>query len=335
MVLKIILLCIGSYFFGNISFARILASIKKGDITKSGSGNPGTMNMLRTYGVKAGIVTLVLDFLKAFIPCLIGKLILPEIGDLGVYISGVAVVIGHIYPVIYKFKGGKGIACSIGVFAVANPVVLLCFFVVAFAYLWFFDYGAIASFIIVTGLTCIQGYNYYQDFLNGMYTHEQYLALSILLFLIFGLTWFAHRTNISRMLLGKENKANLQYHIKKKMKKEQIKTIREEYKQTVGSQREKMKAKISVKKDEYRHEVDGLKLMYQNSPNMAPLLPKNKLKYQRLKHGKKSVYKLDKMYAKAEYKLKKKEIRKDYTQDKKEISNNLVESVFEDLQLKN
>ena len=59
--------------------------------------------------------------------------------DLGIFIAGISVVIGHIYPVIYKFKGGKGIACAIGVFAVANPLVLLAFFLVAFLYLWFFD----------------------------------------------------------------------------------------------------------------------------------------------------------------------------------------------------
>lgn len=334
MVLKIILLVIFSYLFGNISFARILSGFKKKDITTSGSGNPGTMNMLRTFGFKAGLFTLILDFLKAVIPCVIGLFLLKPhgLGDIGIYISGISVILGHIYPVLYKFKGGKGIACALGVFAVANPLVLLAFFLVAFLYLWFFDYGAIASFIIVVGLTCVQGVNYYNDFLNNVYTKPQYLILAIMLFIIFVLTWFAHRSNIMRMLLGKENKANLQYHIKKKMKKEQYKIRKTEYKKDVLEEKEKLKDKIQVKKGAYLKEVDNLKLVLTKQPNMNPLITENKFSYERLKHGKKKVYLLDKAYAKAQYKEVKREIKKEYKDDKEEIKNNLVENVFETIE---
>ena len=334
MALKIILICVVSYFFGNISFARILAGFKKKDITNSGSGNPGTMNMLRTFGVKAGAITLLLDFLKAVVPCVIGMLLFKPhgIADIGIFSAGISVIIGHIYPVVYKFKGGKGIACAIGVFAVANPLVLLLFFVVAFLYLWFFDYGAIASFIIITGLTCIQGYNYYNDFLKGAITKNQYLILAILLFTIFVLTWYAHRSNIIRMLLGKENKANLQYHIKKKMKKEQYKARKTIYKNDVSSQKEQLKDKISDKKDEYLKQVDSLKQNF-NKPNLTPLIVEEKLKYERIKSGKKKSYKVDKTYIKAQYKSVKKAMRKNYKEDKQEIKNNLVENVFETLVL--
>lgn len=336
MALKIILICVFSYFFGNISFARILSSKKKKDITSSGSGNPGTMNMLRTFGVKAGALTLVLDFLKAVIPCVVGMLVLKPNGfaDAGIYIAGISVIIGHIYPVLYKFKGGKGIACAIGVFAVANPLVLLAFFLVAFLYLWFFDYGAIASFIIITGLTCIQGFNYYNKFLDGIISHNQYLTLTILLFAIFVLTWYAHRKNIARMLLGKENKANLQYHIKKKMKKEKFKTLKSEYKNNVGEEKSKLKDKISSKKDEYLKEVGSLE-QFAPKPNLSPLIIEERYQLEKIKHSKKKVYKLDKAYFKAEYKNVKRAIKKDYKEDKEEIKNNLVESVFETLELKN
>ncbi len=336
MALKIILLCLASYLFGNISFARILSAFKKKDITTSGSGNPGTMNMLRTFGVKAGAITLLLDFLKAVIPCVAGMFLLKPYGlnDMGVFIAGISVIIGHIYPVFYKFKGGKGIACAIGVFAVANPLVLLAFFLVAFLYLWFFDYGAIASFIIITGLTCIQGYNYYNNYTNGLITKNQYLILSILLFSIFILTWYAHRSNIARMLLGRENKANLQSHIKKKMKKEQIKNRKIKYKKEVSQQKEKMKDIISDKKGEYLQAVDNL--MQDNlKPNLTPLISEEKITLERIKHKKKKSYKLDKAYAKAEYKVVKSEIKKDYKEDKEEIKNNLVENVFATLNLNN
>lgn len=335
MVLKIIIICVVSYFFGNISFARILAGFKKKDITASGSGNPGTMNMLRTFGVKAGAITLLLDFLKAIIPCVIAKLLLiPHgLGDIGIFVAGISVIIGHIYPVVYKFKGGKGIACAIGVFAVANPLVLLLFFVVAFLYLWFFDYGAIASFIIITGLTCVQGYNYYNKFLDGGFTHNEYSTLAILLFSIFILTWYAHRKNIMRMLLGKENKANLQYHIKKKMKKQNYKTLKNEYKKEVSEEKQKLKGKISNKKDEYLKQVEELRP--EEKPNFTPLIVEERITFERLKSRKKKVYKLDKAFAKADFKSTKKAIKKEYREDKEEIKNNLVEKVFDELVLDN
>ena len=195
------LLAICSYFIGNISFAVMLSKRKKQDITKMGSGNPGTMNMLRNFGFKVGILTLFLDALKGAVPALVGFLTL---GEHGLYIAGLAVIIGHIYPVLRKFKGGKGVACTLGVFLVANPILTLIFFVVAFIYLYFFDYGAIASFIVVTAMTICEGVNHAGD-----------LLLSLLIFAIFFIVWFAHRKNITRLLVGKENKANLKKSIKK------------------------------------------------------------------------------------------------------------------------
>ena len=137
-IIKFCVLVIISYFIGNISFARVFARLKKGDITKSGSGNPGTMNMLRTYGFKLALLTLILDACKGAIPSLIGMFLFKSEGAtmsiIGLYVGGISAIIGHIYPLIYKFKGGKGIATTIGVFAVANPLWLLVFFVIAFGY---------------------------------------------------------------------------------------------------------------------------------------------------------------------------------------------------------
>ena len=189
------LLMIGAYLVGNISFAIILSNAKKNDITKLGSGNPGTMNMLRNFGFKTGVLTLLLDATKGAVPALIGMLLL---GEYGLFIAGFAVVLGHIYPVFRKFKGGKGVACGLGVFLVVNPLLTLLFFVIAVVYLYFFDYGAIASFIIITAMTVIEAMNHYGD-----------LIVSICLFGIFFVIFFSHRANFTRMLVGKENKANL------------------------------------------------------------------------------------------------------------------------------
>ena len=220
MIFWYVLLFIGAYMIGNISFAILLSRMKNNDITKLGSGNPGSMNMLRNFGFKIGFLTLVLDCIKGVIPSLVGYLTL---GVHGLYIAGLGVVLGHIYPVVRKFKGGKGVACTLGVFFVANPLWTLVFFVVAFFYLLFFDYGAIASFIVVTAMTIIEAGNHAGDVL-----------VSILLFTIFCIVFFSHRKNIARLLIGKENKANLKRALAKlkgKRTRKEKKTAKKQAKQ--------------------------------------------------------------------------------------------------------
>ena len=213
IVLKYILLVLGAYLLGSINFARILSKkVMHSDITKSGSGNPGTMNMLRTYGFKAGALTLVLDALKGSIPALIGYFLFGGDGSssayIGLYVGGLGAVIGHCFPIFYKFKGGKGVACVLGVFAVARPIAVLIFFVIAFIYLCIFDYASIASFIFITALTIIEAFRFRGN-----------MTLALLLFVLFFLTFFMHRQNIFRLLIGKENKVNLVGSLKKLGKK--------------------------------------------------------------------------------------------------------------------
>ena len=128
-----------SYLVGSVSNARIIAKLFKTDITKEGSGNPGTMNMLRTLGFKAGILTLVLDVLKSASMSLIAFFVFKNstIFDnvVALYSCGLAVVIGHNFPIYYKFKGGKGVACILGIYAVSQPLWALVVFVGCFIYL--------------------------------------------------------------------------------------------------------------------------------------------------------------------------------------------------------
>lgn len=106
-----------SYFLGNISPAIILGKLNGIDIKKVGSGNAGTTNVLRTLGKKAAVVTMVVDILKGFIGVKIGFL-------LGGYVAGticaVAAFCGHIWPCLYNFKGGKGVATAFGVITAVN-----------------------------------------------------------------------------------------------------------------------------------------------------------------------------------------------------------------------
>ena len=206
----ILIIVICSYFVGNISVSRFIAKSQNQDITKLGSGNAGSTNVLRNFGLKLGVLNLCLDILKGVIPCLVVWLVTKNIVYL--YISGISVMIGHIFPVVFKFKGGKGIATMLGVFAVANPLATIIVIACALVCWLLFKYGSLASFLCVTVLTVVEGLKAHT------LPNPQNLIVSILLFCIFLLTWFAHRSNIKRLILGKENKVDIIASAKKKIK---------------------------------------------------------------------------------------------------------------------
>ena len=213
-IIKMVLLTIGGYLLGNFSSAKFLSRLKKDDITKHGSGNPGTMNMARTFGFGWGILTLLMDALKGAIPSLVGFFLFGGASGgtsayIGLFAGGFSAIVGHIFPIIYKFKGGKGVACIFGVFAIAEPIWTLVMFGVCFLYLLVFKYGALASFIFITILTMIEGYRFHGN-----------VIICMLLFGIFFLIWFMHRQNFFRLLIGKENKVNLFKRKKNKLKLE-------------------------------------------------------------------------------------------------------------------
>ena len=204
-----IILAITGYLMGNISNAKIISRFKKDDITKHGSGNPGSMNMLRTFGFKIGVLTLVLDALKGAIPSLLGYFIFGgnpnnELSFIGLYVGGTSAIVGHCFPIAYKFKGGKGVATMLGMFAVAEPYLALAMFGICFLYLIIFDYGAMASFLFITGLTLYEGYKFHSN-----------VTISVILFILYFLVFYMHRKNITRLLIGKENKVNFIDKLKK------------------------------------------------------------------------------------------------------------------------
>ena len=126
-------------------------------------------------------------------------------------------MLGHIYPVLFKFKGGKGIATMLGLFLASNPIVTVIMIVVG-AVIWaIFEYGSVVSFLCITTLTVIEGI---RARANLCLVDRKFVCL--ILFAIFVFTWYAHRKNIERLLLGKESKASL---IKKTKKKLKTKTI--------------------------------------------------------------------------------------------------------------
>lgn len=207
-----VIIIVVSYFIGNISFSRIFAKSKNADITKLGSGNAGTTNVLRNFGFTYGLCNLILDILKGFIPAFAFYYIFGQ-NLIYLYTAGISVMFGHIYPVVFKFKGGKGIASMLGVFLAADPVVTLIVIACA-AVVWLvFKYGSVASFICVTALTVIEGVK------AKALPSPGNKIICLMLFFIFCLTWYVHRSNIERLLCGKESKVNLLKSIQKQINK--------------------------------------------------------------------------------------------------------------------
>ena len=134
-VLKYIFIAVVSYLLGALNFGIIISNRLIGsDVRKTGSGNAGATNMARAFGMKAGFLTLFSDMLKACAAMWIGSALA---GDIGMMIGGIAVLVGHCYPVFYGFKGGKGISVGAAISIMLDwrvfLVIFAAFLIVAFA----------------------------------------------------------------------------------------------------------------------------------------------------------------------------------------------------------
>lgn len=128
-VLAILLCCVVGYLVGSINFAIILSKKYNGDVREHGSKNAGATNMLRTYGKKAALMTFLGDFIKAIVVCTLGRFCW---GILGAYLAGLFCVLGHVFPVFFKFRGGKGVSATAGVMLACDGLTFLIIFVLYF-----------------------------------------------------------------------------------------------------------------------------------------------------------------------------------------------------------
>ena len=195
-----------AYLIGSINFSVILSKKMAGfDVREKGSGNAGTTNMLRSVGKKAAAITLVLDILKGVVAILIamaiGRIFENSNGALLVQVAGVAVILGHTFPIFFKFKGGKGVATSLGVLIMSNwqiGLICLVFALILIALTQMVSVGSIAAAILYPVLTLFIPQNYIVP--------GNYLIYSIVLAVIIV---FNHRENVKRLLNGTENKISL------------------------------------------------------------------------------------------------------------------------------
>lgn len=218
---QFLLIAIVCYFVGCFNFARLISKLKHKDITKMGSGNPGTMNMSREFGMKIGVLTFVCDALKAGVPLLIGHLIYNGyvfegtnvlISDFIRYFCVLFVITGHIYPVTTGFKGGKGIACTMGAFWFSLSCenlwwilggAAVAIFLVAFIKIT--KWGSLGSLLGVSGCSIVQMAIFALQYINEP-LNAYLVCLYMLILSINFLTWWAHRQNLIRLFAGEEHK---------------------------------------------------------------------------------------------------------------------------------
>ena len=231
---QFLLIAVVCYFFGSINFAWIISRLLHKDITKMGSGNPGTMNVTRELGVKAGAATFVGDALKGVVPMLICFFIYRPyrfagtqvaVSDFIRYFTAVFVVVGHIFPASTHYKGGKGIASTLGIFwcglSCESPWWILLGFVVGaiiISFIYFTEWGSLGSLLGVTGCSIIQLIYFVSRYLlTGKTVLNAYLVcvFAFILALNF-MTWFAHRKNIMRLFAGEEHRTSFKKALHKK-----------------------------------------------------------------------------------------------------------------------
>ncbi len=205
-----VILC--AYFLGSINFAIIISGRKyKDDIRAHGSKNAGMTNMMRTYGKSAAVLTLVGDALKAVVSCIIGYL---AMGQLGAYAAGLFCMLGHVFPIYYGFKGGKGVVTAAATVLMTDPVVFLILITL------FIIMVAIWRYISLASITCIGLYPLILSFTTKMFAGKisPFILFTVLMaVLIIGKHW----PNVQRLREGTESKFSFKKSVKANKSKDE------------------------------------------------------------------------------------------------------------------
>lgn len=185
------------YLIGCFSSAYVVGKMTNHiDIREHGSGNSGTTNALRVMGKKAAVITFLCDVLKGVIAALIGRYIL---GDIGQVIGGLCAVIGHNWPMFLSFKGGKGVATSLGVLITINPLIVLTCVIIGLIIALVTNYVSVGSLSFLGSFPII----YYIKNYKQIEDVKSYFLLSVVFFL---LGVIRHKENIKRLINKTENK---------------------------------------------------------------------------------------------------------------------------------
>ena len=205
MYFGVIAAVIIAYLLGSINFAVIFANIfLKKDVRELGSGNAGTTNVMRTAGFLPGALTFICDVIKGFVACFIGKMLFIHAFPDTIpwvyvaYMCGVACMLGHVFPIFFRFKGGKGVATSVGIFAVCCPIAIiigLTVFALGVLITRIVSLSSLIATVTVISLSLV------------FYDSEANIIIPALLSITMGVTVFLkHKDNIKRLVKGEEKK---------------------------------------------------------------------------------------------------------------------------------
>jgi glycerol-3-phosphate acyltransferase PlsY len=204
MIIKYLIVSVIAYLLGNFATAYLVSKAAgKIDIRNHGSGNAGSTNVLRVLGVKAAVVVFIGDVLKGVAAVLIGRYLAGSYGEL---LAGIFVVAGHNWPILLGGKGGKGIATTIGAVIPMDPLMVLIIVITGVIIITLTRYVSLAS---IAGVVIFP--------IAMIITHKpiEYIIFS---FILSAMAVFKHRTNIDRLVKGRESKIGL----KKKPEQEEI-----------------------------------------------------------------------------------------------------------------
>lgn len=196
LIIQYVLIAIGSYLLGNISSGILISkAFGAGDIRKQGSGNAGSTNVLRTLGWLPSVLTLAGDCLKGYIACTLGKYFG---GDLGMLLAGLCATLGHDFPVFLGFKGGKGIATSLGMILVISPLLAVSLLAVELSIVAITRYMSLASLSVTVAYPALTAILFYG--------HDNYPCFVLFSILCALLSLFCHRGNLMRLIRHEENR---------------------------------------------------------------------------------------------------------------------------------
>ena len=202
-IASLVVIAISSYLLGSLNFAIIISGKQyKQDIRSFGSKNAGMTNIMRTYGKKAAGLTLLGDALKSMVSCLIGYAI---IGQLGAYLAGFFCILGHIFPIYYRFKGGKGVVTTAVAILMCHPLAFLILLVI------FLIIVLCTKYISLGSIMCVLLYPVILSWFPSGRTFAVFAVLTAVIVV------FKHWENIKRLRAGTESKFSFKKSVKKPM----------------------------------------------------------------------------------------------------------------------
>ena len=198
MVLRILVTALACYFLGNHNGAICVSAMLHDDVRTHGSGNAGLTNFIRNYGASRSVLVIAIDVLKAVLACMLGGLMFPEYAIAGKTLGGVCVMLGHDFPALQGFRGGKGILSGWFIAFMIDWRVGLLIAVVFFTAYLLTQYVSLGSVLSAAAFGI--GFLIFHPHDTLVVAGTMFMSL---------LTIFQHRANIARLIKGEERKTNL------------------------------------------------------------------------------------------------------------------------------